>query len=225
MFNGVSKKGRQKEIIYSILLDCSELVSDEYWKQFYKDLATGKSTKGIYITNGIIQTSNKRNGFIYSITDKTPETIVKELHHLLITHTNICSKKDISKKLQIIKQIEDEINYYKSCKWSSIKRKNYRNMLLVEYCLYLKRKYNLSWTNTINAYKIIIFAFDSKTHSSNDVVYNNGKVTNIYDIIYSNESMINTRQIIEDIKDTDTCISIQKLFEPYITAWIKYIND
>jgi hypothetical protein len=224
------KKGRQKEVIYSILIECSEIVTDEFWKQFYKDLATGKSTKGIYISNGVIQTSNKRNGFIYTITDKAPEVIVHELHHLLTTYTNICSKRDMTKKRQILKEIEDELEEYKTSKWSSIKRKNYKNSLFIQYVLYLQRTYNLSWTATINAYKTILSAFDYKTHNSKDVNYFNGKIIDIEDIEYSNGYIINTREIIEDeVKDeylyTEGKASLQKLFEPYISAWLKFTKE
>lgn len=221
------KKGRQKEVIYNILNECSEIVNDEFWKQFYKDLATGKSTKGIYITNGVIHTSNKRNGFIYTITDKSSDIIVHDLHHLLTTYTNICSKKDINKKRQILKEIEDELEEYKNSKWSSIKRKNYKNMLIVEHVLNLQKSYNLSWHATINAYKTIIYAFDSKTHNSKDVNYENGKIIDIEDIEYDDDCIVNRREIIEEIKD-DTVegnISLQKLFEPYIASWIKFTKE
>ncbi len=106
-----SVRGRQKEIIYPILRECSTIIKDEFWRQFYEDLAAAKSTKGIYISNGIIQTSNKRNGFSYSITDKAPEVIVRELHHLLLTHTSICSRKDMNKKRQLVKEIETNLKH------------------------------------------------------------------------------------------------------------------
>ena len=221
------KKGRQKEVIYSILTECSEIVTDEFWKQFYKDLATGKSTKGIYISNGVIQTSNKRNGFIYTITDKSPELIIHELHHLLTTYTNICSKKDMNKKRQILKEIEDELEEYKTAKWSSIKRKNYKNNLFIEYVINLKKTYDLSWSASINAYKLIISAFETKTHSSKDVNYANGKIIDIDDIEYLDGHIVNNRETTEEIKD-DTIegnISLQKLFEPYIAAWVKFVKD
>lgn len=221
------KKGRQKEVIYSILIECSEIVTDDFWKQFYKDLATGKSTKGIYITNGVIQTSNKRNGFIYTITDKAPEIIVEELHHLLTTYTNICSKKDISKKRQILKEIEDEIEEYKTSKWSSIKRKNYKNSLFIEYVLGLKKTYDMSWQATINAYKTITYAFECKTHGSKDVNYINGKIVDIEDIEYMDGNIVNNREIIEEIREENTegNISLQRLFESYINSWAKFIKE
>jgi hypothetical protein len=222
-----NNKGKYKDVIYHILYECSMIVKDEFWKQFYEDLASGKTTKGIYITNGIVQTSNKRNGFVYSITDKAPEVIVTELHYLLTTHTSICSKKDMNKKKQFVQDIEDELNEYDQSKWTSIKRKNIRIMLLVDYAIHLNKLYGLSWPETMLAYKTIINSFDSKTHSSKDVVYENGKILNIEDIVVTKDKkkIINNRlsdkKIDNTIEDKTNCLLLQDLFEPYIIAWSK----
>jgi hypothetical protein len=225
------KRGRQKEVVYDILVECAALMKDEFWKQFYEDLAVGKSTKGIYITNGVIQTSNKRNGFVYSITDKAPQVIVAELHHLLTTHTSICSRKDMNKKRQFVKEIEEELQEYDEAKWTSIKRKNIRNMLLVDYAIHLNKIHSLSWPATMSAYQTIINAFESKTHSSKDVIYSNGKVRDIVDIELSEDedSIINTRQeqVSEYVSEEPEgkMIMLQNLFDPYISAWIKTIKS
>jgi hypothetical protein len=227
-----TKKGRQKEVVYDILTECAALMRDEFWKQFYEDLAVGKSTKGIYITNGTIHTSNKRNGFTYSITDKAPEVIVAELHHLLISHTSICSKKDMNKKRQFVQEIEEELNAYDEAKWTSIKRKNVRNMLLVDYAVYLNKVHDLSWPATINAYRTIISAFENKTHASRDVEYENGKILSIDGIELSEDEtcIINTRQdrmtdsVVAAAEPDDGAILLQSLFDPYIAAWIKMIK-
>lgn len=219
-----SIKRSKKEIIYPILQECTELTTDEFWRQFYDDLSCGKSSKGVYISNGIIQTSNKRNGFTYSITDKAPEVIVKELHHLLTSFTSICSKKDMSKKKQIIKEIEDELDEYDKSKWTTIKRKNVRNMLMVNYAITLHKKYNLSWKATINAYKTIYNSFENKTHCSKDVTYENGKIRHINDIEISEDgkNIINIRSddIIEsnNIEPENNTILLQSLFDSYIVA-------
>lgn len=225
-----SARGRQKDTIYPILKECSALVKDDFWRQFYEDLASAKNTKGVYITNGIIQSSNKRNGFSYSITDKAPEVIVRELHHLLLTHTSICSRKDMNKKRQIVKEIEDELLEYDNAKWTSIKRKNIRIMLMVDYAVHLHKTHALTWPATIAAYRTIVGAFDSKTHSSKDVDYAHGKIVDIADIELSDDGtqIVNVREMTEgsepDAVPECTAIMIQSLFEPYITSWCKFVK-
>jgi hypothetical protein len=226
-----AKKGRTKSVLYPILIECSAIVKDDFWRQFYEDLAAGKSTKGVYILNGILQTSNKRNGFSYSITDKAPEVIVKELHYLLTTHTGICSKKDMNKKRKIIEDISTELEAYDKGKWTSIKRKNVKNMLIVNYVIYLHKTYDLSWPATLNAYDTIMLAFESKTHSSKDVVYEDGKIKDIIDIEISDDNthIVNTRSdqeslSVEETESNSSAIMLQELFESYISNWIKYLQ-
>jgi hypothetical protein len=226
----ISKRGRQRDVIYPILSECASLVKDEYWRQFYDDLAVGKPTKGIWISNGVVQTSNRRNGFSYNITDKAPEVIIAELHHLLIAHTSICSRKDMIKQKQFMKEIEEELEEYDRGKWTSIKRKHMRTMLLVDYAINLGKRYKLSWPAIIGAYNVITNAFESKTHNSKDVSYENGEIVDIDDIELDTDKgvIVNIRK--DDIPDScpddepKHAVILQSLFEPYLAAWIKTIK-
>jgi len=230
--SSIKKKGRRKEIIYPILQECALLSKDDFWKQFYEDLSIGKSTKGIYIINGSIQTSNKRNGFTYNITDKSPEDIITELHSLLINYTGIYSKKDVAKRKQFVDEIEEELKEYKNSKWTSIKRKNVRLMLLADFAIYLGKKHSLPWSKVIQSFETIISAFDNKTHKSKDISYKNGKVLAIDDIEFDDEQklIINLRQdkISDDTNsaaETETkTILLQNLFEPYMITRFKMIR-
>lgn len=224
-----SRRGRQKDVVYGVLLECSKIAKDEFWRNFYEDLASGKASRGIYISNGVIHSSNKRGGFTYNITDKAPEVIVQELHYLLTTHTSICSRKDMTKKRQIVQEIEDELNEYDRGKWKAIKRKNVRNMLLVDFALSLRHKYGLTWPATLSAYHTIVTAFECKTHSSKDVNYERGKIRSIDDIDISEDktTIINQRDLTEDepeLKPETNAIYIQSMFEPYLSTWIKSIK-
>lgn len=226
---------RPKEVIYPVLLECASLTRDEFWVQFYQDLSVGKSTKGIYISHGVIQTSNnKRGGFAYSISDKAPEVIVSELHPLITSHTSICSSKDTIKRRAFIQELEDELKEYRTGKWTSIKRKNLKAMLLVNYAIHLQKIHSLSWEATIGAYRTIITAFETKTHNSKDVEYANGKILSIEDIEISEDGsfIANTRSESPHKRSKDTkgtndasgpCL-LQGLFEPYLAAWIKTIR-
>ena len=88
----------KKEVLYPIFEECSNIVSDEYWKSFYDELSYGKTPKSLYISNGTICTSNKRKSFTYSFTNKQAKTVAKELHTLILENTNLYSNKDLKKK-------------------------------------------------------------------------------------------------------------------------------
>ena len=219
---------RQKEVIYPILLECAGLTRDEFWTQFYQDLAAGKASKGVYISHGVIQSSNKRNGFSYSISDKAPEVIVAELHHLITTHTSICSSKDASKKRAFVAELEEELAGYDRGKWTAIKRKNLRTVLLIDYALHLRKVHDLDWPATIGAFRTITGAFEGKTHTSKDVEYERGRITSIEDIEPNEDGtrIINMREDAEPVKAKSATEKtgpglLQSLWEPYLGAWLK----
>lgn len=230
--SGKSAVIKPKEIVYPILSECADLVRDEFWKQLYQDLSAGKVTKGIFISHGVIQSSNKRNGFQYSITDKAPEVIVVELHHLITTHTSICSRKDVSKKQAFIDDLEKELSDYGKGKWTSIKRKNLRMILLVDYALHLQKLHNLDWTATMAAHRTIVRAFDDKTHSSRDVEYEDGKIISIQDIELDDngKNIINLREDSSQVTENTVSESnrpglLKSLWEPYVAAWLKTLKS
>ena len=213
----------------SILLECSKISNDEFWKQFYMDLATGKSFRGITLSGDTIYSvRSKKNGFSYYITDKTPEIIISELQHLLVTQTNIYNSTDIERKNSIIDEIKSEFDSYDNTdKWTSVKNKNIRDMYIINFTIKLIKKHDIPWSNAHDIYNTIINAFESKSHSSKDVVYNNGKIKYIADIEYCpiERKVVNKRpfpekQIIEVKKN-----KLQNLFEPYINTIIKNITS
>lgn len=88
----------KKELHYPIFHECSELVSDEYWKSLFDDLGYGKYPKGLYISNNTICSTNKRKAFTYSFINKPAKLIARELHELILEHTNLYSNRDLKKK-------------------------------------------------------------------------------------------------------------------------------
>lgn len=227
----VRKRAVTVEIQYPVLIECANIVSDSFWEQFYKDLASGKGSRGIYISNGIIQTTNKRSGFKYSIIGKTPEIIISELQKLFSRSTSLFSKKDTTKKKNIIKEIKQELDNADSSKWSSIKRKQIKFLHIVNYVIRLREKHNFPKKNLEYNYKVIINAFETKTHTSKDVVFEDGKIQYIVDIEMSDDKthLVNNRSINEyEIGEVSEAklmgYVLQKMFEGYIINWEKYVT-
>jgi hypothetical protein len=133
-----------------------------------------------------------------------------------------------------LKELDSEFKGYKTGKWTSIKRKNLRAMLLVNYAISLQKAHSLSWDATIAAYRTIVMAFETKTHSSKDVEYENGKILNIDDIEASEDGtyIVNVRAETYDGEGDDPSIPVRAngpallrgLWEPYLAAWMKLLK-
>lgn len=222
------KTARTATTLYPILGECGDICTDDFWKHFYRDLSVGKTPRGIYISNGTVHTSNKRGGFSYSITDKAPAVIVRELHHLLTTHTSICSRRDVNKKRRFIEELEEELDQYDHGKWTSIKRKSVRQVLIINFVIELERQYSLGWPKTVAAYRTVLDAFESKTHTSKDIDYRDGKIRHIADIEYDeeDEKITNTRFINADKVHLEQShgegsVALQSLFESYVQGLVR----
>jgi hypothetical protein len=131
----------KRDIIHGIFLSCREYCPNDYWKGVFEDLAYGKYPKQIYVSSGMIQSSNRKKiSFCYSIKDKPPLLVAREVIQLLTENTDLISSDEIQKK----KDIHE--NYKKDTwhQWKDIKRKYIKDVLLMEYCLELRKDYG--WT-------------------------------------------------------------------------------
>ena len=166
-----SKNGKNN-VLYPIFSDCVKHTTDEFWKSFFKDLSIGKCPKSIYISNNTIYSSNKKKGFFYIIpTDninntKTSKEVFTELRELITANTSIRSSIDISKKKAELRRKKSNA-ITNDTTWSDIRKKNVRELLLINYAIRMKKKYKLDWDSARYLYSLIQLSHLSST----DVVF------------------------------------------------------
>lgn len=198
----------KKELLYPIFEKCSNIVTDEYWKSFYEDLSFGKTPKCLYISNDTIYTTNKKKSFTYSFVNKDEHVIVKELHTLILQNTNLCSNRDLKKKKADIETTRKKIEKTnKITKFSMIKSKNTKELLISNFVIDMKYKYNLSWAQSQLLLSTISIAFICKNLISQDVIYENNKIKSINGLrFYITDDGIGNFKLLNDsnLKDEDT---------------------
>jgi hypothetical protein len=131
----------KRDVINPIFISCKEECANEYWKGVFDDLAYGKYPKQIYVSSGMIQSSSKKKqSFCYIFKNKTPAQIVKDVIELLTNYTDLISSDEIKQKKNVNEQYKKDVWH----QWKDIKRKYIKDVLLMEYCLDLRKTYN--WT-------------------------------------------------------------------------------
>jgi len=176
----------KKELHYPVFHECAELVADEYWKSFFEDLGYGKYPKGLYISNETICSTNKRKAFTYCFTEKSAREIAKELHELILENTNLYSSRDLKKKKIDMELAKKEIEKVKKVdRFSMIKSKVVREMLIINFVIKMKYKYNLTWQQSKLLLSTISVAFLCKNIVSADVVYSNSEIKSINGLSFS----------------------------------------
>jgi hypothetical protein len=161
----------KKELLHPIFLECRDKTDNEFWKSLYEDMAYGKYPKQIYINqHQQINSTNRSNSFQYDFKDKSVDEMVIEIQELLLTHTNLISNDEINiKKTSNIQYKSDTWT-----NWKDIKKKYIRDILLMDYCLEMKRLLSFSSNETIYLYErlsnLILYGQLSTVHLDNNKI-------------------------------------------------------
>lgn len=209
-----------KNYLYPVFSKCIPYTSDPFWIGLLEDLSNGKCPKSIYISNSTIYCTGKKNGFSFFIPKEVNDykEFFIHLKESLSENTSICSSIDIDIKKKKIKESKREVT--NTSLWSDIKKKNTKDMYILEYVIRMKKKYNTEWCIARQLYSLVQIAFIYKTHSSKDIVFNNKKIEKIHGIEFDGKKFINIRPISDSILTED--VEEQKYLYHY---WNKYISS
>ena len=178
------------ELIYPIFLECCKYTDDIFWKYIFEDFAYGKTPYGTYITKNFLCCNYKTREFSYKInTDKSPEVLYNEIYDILFNKFGLLSNKDKVKKRELFDSTQKEIDNQQLSNWNSIKKKSVKNILVENYIIEKKKKFNLSFNQIKKLLSIIVIGIIFKTISSADIDYSNSKINNINGFTFSNKKI------------------------------------
>jgi hypothetical protein len=216
----MNRNKKKREIKYPKLFECSQLEQDDYWKQFFENLSRGKSIKKLLLTDTNIEITQKNKSVVYVYKDKTPETILIECKELIRQKLHLHSKKDIYNNQQKWTSEQNELNNLtQQDDWKKIRNKNMRYFLIMKYAIQTKNTKNINWKIANKFFKTIIDAlYNIHTHKSIDVVMQNGVITNIKDIVISENNIICNLRL-------DSNPSKKEKKDVKLTLWEKYLSN
>lgn len=212
----------KKDIVYPIFLECLQHTTDSFWKIVFEDLAYGKAPCGSYISKGFICCSYKDKDFSYKICRKDPKQIYSDIYDLFHNRLGILSSKDRNKKKLDFNNIENNIHESKK-KWSDIKKKNIKDLLIEMYAIRMKNKYSLSSKQTRYLLSIIFIAMVFKVITSKDIQYSNGEIQFIKGITFSTNKFVLNRNIYELEKQLPPEIILKQ--NKMSKNWKKYLEN
>ena len=100
----------------------------------------------------MIQSSSKKKlSFCYSFKNKAPHQIIKDVVELLTNYTDLISSDEIKQKKNVNEQYKKDVWH----QWKDIKRKYIKDVLLMEYCLDLRKTYNWTLRKATQAYQAL----------------------------------------------------------------------
>lgn len=148
-----SRARGKRDVVNPIFLTCKEHCPNEYWKGVFEDLAYGKYPKQIYVSGGYMQNSNRKKlSFYYNLkSGRNPKFIAEEVIELLTNNTDLISSDEIKKKKDINEQYKRDL----WSQWKDIKRKYIKDVLLMEYCLELRKTYGWSLKKATDVFQAL----------------------------------------------------------------------
>lgn len=180
-------KSHKKEIIYPIFLQVSQLATDVFWMYLFEDLAYSTCPFGVCMDNGTIYCRFKGKKFNYNFQDKDYKEIYTQLVDIMKTKMNIYSKMDYLNNRSEFNNFLQHANYKE---WKEIKKKNIKDVLIENFVIHMKNKYNLTDAQTQRVLCVINIGFHFKIITNNDIEYDstNCLITNINGIDFQNLS-------------------------------------
>lgn len=180
-----------KEIIYPVFLNCIKFNDNIFWKNIFEDLSYGVTPIGTYINKKDFLCCNYKNKeFIYKIDEtKNPELIYNDIYNFFTTKLGFISLQEKSRKKLKFNNIKDEIKSDIN-KWSYIKKKNTKDILIEKYVFNMKDKYDLSFIDYKNLLSNIFVCLIFKIISSDDIILKDGQIINIKGINFTHKKVI-----------------------------------
>lgn len=213
----------KKDIVYPIFIECCKFTKDHFWETIFEELACGKTPYGAFISKDFICCNYKHKEFIYKIeSDKDPLLMYNEIYDLFVNKLGLLSYQQKIKKRLEFTEIEENLKESR-LSWSSIKKKNIKELLIEKYIVEMKNKYYLSVKQCNNLISTIFIAMIFKVITPKDIIYQNGKIIDICGISFSKKKIRLRRNLFVpniNIKP-EIIIDRKSVFE----SWEKYIKD
>ena len=193
-------------------------------KFIFEDLAYGKSPYGTYITKNFLCCNYKDKQFSYKIDpQKDPKIIFENIHKLLFHKFGLMSETDKNNRRYIFENTKNNVQELCKTDWSLIKKKNIKNILIENFVIDNKNKYNLSDSLCKKLLSIIKIGIIFKSITNDDINYTDGKIHSIKNIIFSNKKV----KFNKNIYNTNDCsLSSQIIIEKKNSMsenWEKYL--
>ena len=211
---------KKRELLYPALLECCTYAPDTYWENIFQDIAYARCPYGSFISKDALCCSTKGKEFCHQLTsDSDPkerfDAIYKDLHENL----GMMSRSERSRNREKFDNVERSLKSSRQS-WSSIRKKNLKDLMIETYVVRMKKQHNLSAQQARKALSLIFVAMVFKVVTQKDIQYAEGKILDINGISFSDKDVILQRDIYEAARSFGPQLIVEKKL--MTNHWEKY---
>jgi hypothetical protein len=204
------------------MLECCQYTEDEFWERIFEELAYGKAPFGSYINKGFLCCGFRNKEFTYRLERKDPKILYEELYELLTNKLGLLSNKQ---KLEKRKRYREEETSEIPQDWSSIRRKNIKDIMYQNFVLDMKKKYSLDMKQTKMLLAMLTLALLIKSIGPKDIIYENERIQEIQGIEFEKGSFAFSRPIYSKIYTSNSVEGESEERIDICQEWDKYIGE
>lgn len=204
---------------YNFFSDCVKYAETDFWVNIFTDLSNGVPPYGFSLYNDTISYKHNKDKYVRISINTNPEKLYNIVNKFLYDN-GIMSSGERDKKKEDFNQDSSVCND----SWSSIRKKNTRELLMQLYVLKVKKQYNLSIKQCRYLLSFIYMAVLFNEINQEDIHIVNGKIEKIDGITYSNGKIdfkIDLYNNIGSSSNDENRINLSG--KTMITKWEKYI--
>ena len=178
---------------------------------------------GVYITKNFICCNYKNKEFSYKIDkNKNSKTVHDELYNILSNKFGLLSIDDKRLLRNKFEETRQNTTILANSTWAGIKKKNIKNLMIENFVIDMKKKYNLTLSQTKELLSTITIGLIFKTILNEHINYNDGKINSIEGIIIKKNTII----IDTNIYNFEAGAAPQTIVKKKLSDnWEKYINN
>ena len=212
----------KKDIVHPVFLRIASQMDDTFWKYVYEDLSYAKCPFGVYIQNDYLCCFKKGKEFSYRI-DENNQNIKSEIHNLLKNKAGILSEKE---KIQ---QKEDFFRLKQEEKRKTINKKHVRDNLLQKFILEQSTIYGIKLEHCKKIINYLYTAFMFKNISIDNIDFENGYISKIDGIEFSNRKISIIKNLLYNPKteftENITYLSEEEKKKNLSHYWTTYLHE
>jgi hypothetical protein len=211
------------KIQYPIFLQCIEFATDSFWRSIFEDLAYGVKPAGVSLDGIGIHIFVDKLHFNFKFSETSPKELFDQITNLFYKKLNISPKSD---------KVRQQYNFYrllqntKYTDWSSIRKKNIKIILIKNYVIEKKEKYNLTVKQMKKLLSLITIGFNFKLITVDDIDYDpiNNRIQSINGIVISDKQITLNKSfkieplLPQSLSTSNNTIVMKSLWEKYVSS-------